>query len=323
MARLAAPTNVSIHTADPEEAMCLGGAVYYPHRYTKVATSNPFAMGLDAICLGPVTVGVISYDVDLSLQTEALGAYQVNVPLSGSLHSTSRGVEVQASQRSAAVYQPSGDARLRCRGRHSSFVGIKFEAAALETQLASLLDAPVSRQVDLPAQIDLSTGPAAAWWALVRPLTEMKAHSTLMANSMVARPYVESLTAGLLLALPHQYSDRLNRPVPAASHPAVRRAVERIESSPRHPWTPIALAADACIGVRALQAGFRRELGTSIMQHVEQVRLAHARRELLAADPTHTSVTRIANQWGFTHLSRFAGRYQTVYGENPSTTLRR
>jgi AraC-like DNA-binding protein len=59
------------------------------------------------------------------------------------------------------------------------------------------------------------------------------------------------------------------------------------------------------------------------MQHVEQVRMVHARRELLAADPAQTSVTRIANQWGFTHLSRFAGRYQTVYGENPSTTLRR
>ena len=42
-------------------------------------------MDLSALCLGPLTVGVISYDTDLTLKTHGeLGAYQVNIPSPGS-----------------------------------------------------------------------------------------------------------------------------------------------------------------------------------------------------------------------------------------------
>ena len=46
-----------------------------------------------------------------------------------------------------------------------------------------------------------------------------------------------------------------------------------------------------------------------------------ARRRLLAADRHHETVTRIALDLGFAHLSKFAGRYRRLHGESPSTTL--
>jgi AraC family ethanolamine operon transcriptional activator len=35
------------------------------------------------------------------------------------------------------------------------------------------------------------------------------------------------------------------------------------------------------------------------------------------------TVTRVALDWGFEHLSQFARDYRGVYGETPSATLRR
>ena len=37
--------------------------------------------------------------------------------------------------------------------------------------------------------------------------------------------------------------------------------------------------------------------------------------------PRHDAVTRAASEFGFWHLSRFAGQYRALFGESPSTTL--
>jgi transcriptional regulator GlxA family with amidase domain len=48
-----------------------------------------------------------------------------------------------------------------------------------------------------------------------------------------------------------------------------------------------------------------------------------ARSALLRADPATTSVAEIARKHQFLELGRFAVTYRTIFGEMPSTTLRR
>jgi AraC-like DNA-binding protein len=50
--------------------------------------------------------------------------------------------------------------------------------------------------------------------------------------------------------------------------------------------------------------------------------MAGTRKELLEGQDTD-DVTVIAERWGFSHLGRFAGNYQKIFGEKPSQTLRR
>ena len=52
-------------------------------------------------------------------------------------------------------------------------------------------------------------------------------------------------------------------------------------------------------------------------------RLNRVRRALLRADPATATVAEHARRHGFTELGRFAVIYRTVFGESPSTTLRR
>ena len=50
-------------------------------------------------------------------------------------------------------------------------------------------------------------------------------------------------------------------------------------------------------------------------------RLGEVRAEL-RQDHAGQSITHIANQWGFHHLSRFAALYRRQFGELPSETIR-
>ena len=52
-------------------------------------------------------------------------------------------------------------------------------------------------------------------------------------------------------------------------------------------------------------------------------RMNMARSALRRADPATTSVAEIARKHQFLELGRFAVTYRTIFGEMPSTTLRR
>jgi transcriptional regulator GlxA family with amidase domain len=46
-----------------------------------------------------------------------------------------------------------------------------------------------------------------------------------------------------------------------------------------------------------------------------------ARRALSLANPSVSTVTDVATQYGFWQFGRFAGRYKELFGESPSVTL--
>jgi len=51
-------------------------------------------------------------------------------------------------------------------------------------------------------------------------------------------------------------------------------------------------------------------------------RMNLVRQALTLADPASTTVTSVANDYGFAELGRFSVKYRALFGESPSTTLR-
>lgn len=76
------------------------------------------------------------------------------------------------------------------------------------------------------------------------------------------------------------------------------------------------------VGVRALQATFRRYRGCTPLSALLKRRLQRAQALLLHPLPD-TTVTGVALTVGHFHLGRFATRYRSTFGESPSATLAR
>lgn len=75
------------------------------------------------------------------------------------------------------------------------------------------------------------------------------------------------------------------------------------------------------VGVRTLQRCFQAYFDLTVSNYLKAVRLDSARRELLAAHHSETSVTRIAIQNGCTHLGRFSVEFRERFGQSPKETL--
>ncbi|WP_214370873.1 helix-turn-helix transcriptional regulator [Pseudonocardia sp. H11422] len=100
-------------------------------------------------------------------------------------------------------------------------------------------------------------------------------------------------------------------------------AVDVIHGRAAEPLTVSAVARGVGVSVRALQAGFRRELGTTPKQYLQKVRLERAHEDLVRGEPRDgTTVVDVAIRWGFLHAGRFAAAHLRTYGEAPSVTLR-
>ncbi|MFG1954262.1 AraC family transcriptional regulator [Micromonospora sp. NPDC048830] len=316
---------IRITTNDPDEARIRGGEVYFPHRLAVLHHSAPFHMALSAVEIGSVSAGLISYSGEVRITTDELEtAYQVNVPMSGSLHTRTAYGEVFATPGLAAVYNPDSPALLHGWVDGGSLFGLKVERAALESQLADLVDVPVRTAVRLGGALDLRRGPGRQWWTLVRSLVELaRDPSGPLSMPIIARPLAQSVITALLYAVDHPYRDRLAGARYGAAPAAIRRAVETLEDEPELPWTAADVAKRVGVSIRSLQEGFVRHIGQPPMTYLRTVRLRRAHVDLQAADPARHTVAQIAGRWGFVHLGRFAAAYRQRYGEAPSATLYR
>jgi AraC-like DNA-binding protein len=147
---------------------------------------------------------------------------------------------------------------------------------------------------------------------LMRPGSAIHAPSALQAaGALVAELYAATVRAGLKA-----------ESVRSAGLNHVIRAEEIMRSRLDEPLTVGTLASELGVGTRALQAAFRAHRSMSPREVLTAMRLDEAQRHLLSARPEE-SVTSIALNCGFAHLSRFSEAYRYRFGELPSETLAR
>ena len=77
------------------------------------------------------------------------------------------------------------------------------------------------------------------------------------------------------------------------------------------------------VGVRTLQRCFASHFQVTPSEFIKARRLNAARRNLVSAEPSSSSVTAIAIENGFGHLGRFSVVYRRHFGESPRETLAR
>ena len=108
--------------------------------------------------------------------------------------------------------------------------------------------------------------------------------------------------------------------------PRRRMAVERvrrfIHEHLAESMTLAELCSHAHLQARSLEYGFRDLVGLSPFKYLKMLRLGEVRRRLQTSDPAERSVSEVALDCGFCHLSQFAADYKRVFLESPSATRR-
>ena len=103
----------------------------------------------------------------------------------------------------------------------------------------------------------------------------------------------------------------------------IRQFEAFLEANADRPVHLTELCTATGVKARALRYWCHEYLGMGPIRYLHLRRMHLARRALIHADPAATSVTIVANDFGFAELGRFAVSYRRIFGESPSATLRR
>ncbi len=103
----------------------------------------------------------------------------------------------------------------------------------------------------------------------------------------------------------------------------MRRLEEVIAANGERPLYISELCAAVGVSYPTLRICCQEHLGVSPKRYLLLRRMNLTRRALQNADPEDASVTKIATDYGFWELGRFAVAYRSLFGEPPSKTLRR
>lgn len=143
-----------------------------------------------------------------------------------------------------------------------------------------------------------------------------------------SRPACHAVTRWMITILLHAFpNSALAHPPASGGHvgPAtVRRAMSFIDESATDELNLTAIAAAVGENPHALHDAFHRTLNTTPMAYLQRVRLEHAHRELVDAEPgCDTTLADFARRWGYSLPRNFSAAYHQHYGEYPLETLRR
>ncbi len=307
------------------EAEQLGADLLGEHRIRVRGTdASDFEAARHSVRLGGISFVYVDFNTEVQLDaTLPDDRHLVLMPTNGVAHIRMSGSTVEASTIVAACLAPGDTVSMRWSDDAPHLV-IAVDVDTLERYLARHLGrAPRLPLVFEPA-MDLTSPENSRWHAAIQLLhSEIDTPGSLTSRGHGIEALEEFVVSSLLLGQPSTYhSLLLGRQEPTAANRHVLKAIEYMESHLRESLGIADIAAAVGLGPRALQTAFRTALDTTPMNHLRELRLERARRDLLAADPTTQSVSDIASSWGFTHLGRFSAAYRARFGERPSTTLR-
>lgn len=271
--------------------------------------------------VGPVSVDHLSLGMDLHAEVRPMDTLVFGQVNAGSLCLRSGGAERWYGP--GDVYlagQPWQRRTVMALGEHEQTV---IDAAFI-SQVASQVPASEARPVRFSGYEPVSPQAASMW----KSACDYARHAMLASPGTADCPLLAGNAARLIAAtaLAVFPNDALTNPVREGQHdssPAtLRRAVAFIDEHAHEDIAVTDIAAAAYVTVRSVQAAFRRHLDYTPTEYLRRVRLDHAHRQLVDADPEHESVTAVALRWGFSSPSRFTAAYRKAYGVLPSRSLR-
>ena len=314
-------------TKDPAEASTLAAAVLSANQLVVRDRDHRFEATCRAVRVHSASLLYMTYGTDVVVdraRSPRRDYLAILLPVQGRLRLRHQGREFDILAGETAGVTCSRDAMHAQWSDQTSVLTLRVDLPAVELALGNLLLEPP------PTDLRIQSGPLAG--PARRSLTGT---AELLAASydgkdpgsplppVVARRIEEQILFTVLLSVNHNYRAMLLGQGARPGRRTVREAIDLVSAEEEATWTIPDLARTVGVTVRALELGFRKELGKTPREFVREQRLLRAHDELLRGHPGDgTTVTGVASRWGFWHAGRFATSYTQRFGVRPATTLR-
>ncbi len=310
-----------METRDPARACSHLSQLFRPHRVRLHRRVDAIHFQHNRVELAGLSINALRYGEEVSIDARynLADSYLVKFTLNGASEVTQQRSHFHTRKGTVCVLNPSLPLHDHMSADLEMLI-VQIEGQVLRDLLADELGCSLRRPLEFrPLSCPLS-GELASFSRLVRSACEDLAErrSDLLRED-VGKQLGRLMMHLLLLEHPHNYSEQLRRESRQPAPCCLRRAEEYIHAHLDESILLARLSRASGVSPRTLQQSFRKYRGMSPMEYIRKVRLEQAHRRL--ADPADdNSVSRIALDCGFTHLSRFARAYRDRYGELPSRT---
>ena len=155
----------------------------------------------------------------------------------------------------------------------------------------------------------------------LRKVRHMMQQGRNQINDIGLHQLLEIEIPGLILK---ELSDTLSvthaKPTQHRKRQALIKAGEYINEHPTEPVLVNDLCQYADVSVRTLENAFKEYYGVTPKHYLRSTRLNGVYKEMRDVNSPLTTITDIANKWGFWHMGQFAADYKNLFGELPSET---
>lgn len=315
-----------VSTCDVDEAAEQIGRIFCPHGLQPLdSRGDGFYARHNCAAFDGFSINYVAYGGSVEIDPGCLERFfLVQIPLAGSAKIRVGAREFETSPASkASLLSPTVPTRMVWNG--CAQLILLLDRRMVEQRAAALAGCATG-EVEFDPVIDLETADARSLCASMSELMQLAERRGPggQLSAVASANWRETLLSHVLNGQRHGLSESIRTFSGQAERlpRTLRLARDYLEAAACQPLDLAQLASSAGVGIRALQLGFRRHFGVSISEMLLDIRLANLHALLCRARPG-ASVTDIAFDLGFTHLSRMAGSYRAKFGELPSATLRR
>lgn len=268
-----------------------------------------------------MTIGCIQYGANVAINISQLKAYSISLPLNGKQSLNIRGEYYQSDQSNGLIVS-NNDFQDLFIDKDCKKLQVVIPEQSMQLVLSDLLNHPVHESIIFNPNMDLALDQMiGAWWSNIQNFMLVKSQYTdFYGLRMFSEDYENFLIKALLLSQENNFSEAL-RNLSSQEVPLFIRNVKKFMIDHAHEMLSIEMILRvAGVSKSKLYDQFQYYYGMSPLVFLKKHRLQKVYKILSSGQQQDISISKVAYDWGFSHLSRFSQEYREEFGENPSET---
>ncbi len=272
-----------------------------------------------------MAIGTISYGANVAINISKLRAYSISLPIHGKQALNVHGAKYLSHETKGLIVS-NAELQDLIIDKDCKKIQVVIPEQSLQMVLADLLNRKVEQPVIFNPEMCLDSGQLIeAWWKNIQNFLQLKSQYTgFYGLQMLSEDYENFVIKALLLSQENNYSHALKELSQQREPSYISKVRNFIVAHAHEEICADDLQRLAGVSKSKLYEEFQYYYGTSPMSYLRKYRLQQIYKILSSSDHHRKlSISKLAYDWGFNHLSRFSQEYREEFGENPSETRSR